>query len=91
MLHQLPREILVSQINNGLIIMLLGMGVVFVFLVLLVFTTKLLSFLVRRYLPEKPQVISNASSTPLVGASAEAEGAQIAAAITAAVAQSSKN
>ena len=90
MLHQLPREILVSQINNGLIIMLLGMGVVFVFLVLLVFSTKLLSFLVRKYLPEKQEVI-NASSTPLVGASAEAEGAQIAAAITAAVARSTKN
>lgn len=91
MLHQLPREILVSQINNGLIIMLLGMGVVFVFLVLLVFSTKLLSFLVRKYLPEKQEVINNASSTPLVGASAEAEGAQIAAAITAAVARSTKN
>ena len=53
MLHQLPREILTTQITNGLIIMLLGMGVVFFFLVLLVYTTKLLSFLVRKYLPEK--------------------------------------
>ena len=91
MLHQLPREILTTQITNGLIIMLLGMGVVFFFLVLLVYTTKLLSFLVRKYLPEKQEVNNNASRTPRTGASAEAEGAQVAAAIVAAIARSPKH
>ncbi|MFA5468699.1 MAG: OadG family transporter subunit [Sphaerochaetaceae bacterium] len=87
MLQQLPREILLTQINNGIIIMLLGMGVVFVFLVLLVFSTKFLSLLVRKYLPDK----SNASKPPFQGASAEAEGAQVAAAIVAAIARSPKH
>jgi len=27
MLHQLPKELLVEQVNNGLILLLLGMGV----------------------------------------------------------------
>ena len=53
MLNQLPKELLLEQVNNGLILLLLGMGVVFLFLTLLVFSTKFLSFFVKKYFPEK--------------------------------------
>jgi oxaloacetate decarboxylase gamma subunit len=90
MLHQLPKELLVEQVNNGLILLLLGMGVVFLFLTLLVFTTKFLSFFVRKYLPEKVPTIAkrpvSASGSPAV----ETVGSEIAAAIAAAVAQSKR-
>lgn len=89
MLQQMPKELLMEQVSNGLILMLLGMGVVFVFLTLLVFSTKLLSFLVRRFLPEKtsvaPQRRPAAATVPSVADSANAE---VVAAITAAVAKS---
>lgn len=82
MLHQMPREFLISQITNGLILVLLGMGFVFVFLTLLVFTTKLLSSLARRFTPKEVVKVKTSSL------SASAKEAEIAAAITAAVAQS---
>jgi oxaloacetate decarboxylase gamma subunit len=89
MLHQMPRELLLEQVSNGLILMLLGMGVVFVFLTLLVFLTKLLSLMVRKYLPEKTSVAPPrqpaVATAPSVANSASAE---VAAAITAAVAKS---
>ena len=43
LLTNLPREILVQQIKDGLILLLLGMGTVFIFLILLVYITKLMS------------------------------------------------
>lgn len=89
MLQQMPKELLIEQVSNGLILMLLGMGVVFVFLTLLVFSTKLLSYLVRRFLPEKtsvaPQKRPNVATALPV---ADSAGAEVAAAITAAVAKS---
>ena len=90
MLNQLPRELLLEQLNNGLILLLLGMGVVFLFLTLLVFSTKLLSFFVKKYLPEKVPIATkrpvSISSLP----TADTAGAEIAAAITAAIAQSKR-
>ncbi|MDT8398646.1 MAG: OadG family transporter subunit [Pseudomonadales bacterium] len=41
---------------EGLSLMLLGMGTVFVFLIILVFATSTMSTLVRRYVPENPPV-----------------------------------
>lgn len=90
MLHQLPKELLIEQVENGLILLVLGMGVVFLFLTLLVFTTKLLSFLVKKYLPEKMPTVAkrhvSASGSPV----ADTAGAEIAAAIAAAVAHSKR-
>ncbi len=86
MLQQMPRELLIEQVNNGLILMLLGMGVVFVFLTLLVFTTKLLSTLVIKFMPEQ-SVAQRPASVPSVTTSTDTE---IAAAITAAVAHSKR-
>ena len=90
MLHQLPKELLVEQVNNGLILLVLGMGVVFLFLTLLVFTTKGLSAFVKKFIPEKISTVAkrpvSASGSPV----ANTAGAEIAAAIAAAVAQSKR-
>ncbi|MDD3823813.1 MAG: OadG family protein [Sphaerochaetaceae bacterium] len=90
MLHQLPKELLLEQVNNGLILMVLGMGVVFTFLTLLVFSTKFLSFFVKKYLPETMPTVAkrpvSASDSPI----ADTAGAEIAAAIAAAVAHSKR-
>ncbi len=47
-------------INQGLTLMALGMGVVFIFLALLVLTTQAMSAIITRYFPEP--VKSNTSS-----------------------------
>ncbi len=88
MLHQLPKELLIEQVNNGLILLVLGMGVVFLFLTLLVFSTKFLSFFVKKYLPEKVSTVAKRPVSASGPPTADSAGAEIAAAITAAVAQS---
>ncbi|MGI6432380.1 MAG: OadG family transporter subunit [Sphaerochaetaceae bacterium] len=86
----MPKELLLEQVNNGLILLLLGMGFVFIFLTLLVFTTKLLSLLVRTLLPQK---IETPVTRPLSASGTsvtDSAGTEIAAAITAAVAAKSQ-
>ena len=41
-------------IGSGIELMIAGMGIVFVFLIMLVFAINLMSALVQRYFPEKP-------------------------------------
>ena len=65
------------MIIDGLTLTVIGMSVVFLFLILLVFVMKLLSFVVHKYFPEKEV---------LVPAAAGAGNAEIAAAIAAAAA-----
>ncbi|MFA5571024.1 MAG: OadG family protein [Sphaerochaetaceae bacterium] len=88
MLHQLPKELLLEQVNNGLILMLLGMGFVFVFLTLLVFSTTFLSSMVRKYAPEKSKPVTSRPTSVSSVSAPETAGSEIAVAITAAVAQS---
>lgn len=90
-LAQLPKDMLLDQLQNGLVLLLLGMGTVFVFLIILVFVIKAMSAIIRKVSPAKasapvarPVAVTAA---PAVSASADAE---IAAAIVAAVAQSKK-
>lgn len=85
-LAQLPKEQLIAQLQNGLILMLLGMGTVFVFLTLLVFLTKGLSAFVRKFAPQKPVAI--AKPTVQNVAAASGSEAEVAAAIVAAFAKS---
>jgi len=79
----------VSVMQQGLVLMITGMAVVFAFLVILIFITKLLSVVVLKYFPEKevplkptPPAAQAIGSAP-VGAH---DGAEIAAAIAAAAA-----
>ena len=90
MLLQMPKELLIEQINNGLILILLGMGFVFVFLILLVFSTKLLSFLVIKYTPQEVGAVAKKPQAILSPAVTVTDQPEIAAAITAAVAQSER-
>lgn len=54
LLSQLPAEVLRTQLGNGLVLMALGMGIVFVFLTILVFTTKAVSAVVKKFEKEEP-------------------------------------
>lgn len=84
-LAQLPKEQLTQQLGNGLILLVLGMSVVFLFLTILVFTTKGVSRVVRNIEKKKPapQVAAPAASAASAGTDAE-----IAVAIAAAMAKS---
>lgn len=84
MLHQMPRELLVTQLNNGLILLVLGMVIVFLFLTLLVFSTKFLSFFTKKFLPESAPSTPKRPVSPVAPDEGEAE---IVAAIAAAVAR----
>ncbi len=88
MLNQLPRELLLEQVNNGLILLVIGMGTVFLFLTLLVFTTKFMSRIITRYFPEKVSTAPARRAAAPASAADRAEGNEIAAAIAAAVARS---
>lgn len=70
-----------GTIEQGLILMLIGVSVVFIFLILLVIITKLLSFIVLRYFPEKEKPAARPPA-PQAGN----QDAEIAAAIAAAAA-----
>ncbi|MFA6846184.1 MAG: OadG family protein [Sphaerochaetaceae bacterium] len=85
-LAQLPKEQLVTQIQNGLILMVLGMGTVFVFLTLLVFLTKGLSALVKKVAPATAQPVTKNPATSVAAISVG--DSEIAAVISAAVAKS---
>lgn len=85
---QLSAEMLQAQLSNGLILLGLGMVVVFVFLTLLVFTTKWMSKIVMS-IEKKSGVSAAVVPTPAVGTGADS-GAEIAIAIAAAVRESKK-
>jgi len=85
-LPQLPAEMLSAQIGNGFVLMGLGIGIVFLFLIILVFASKALSSLVRKFAPvETPKPIGRTASPAL-----QSQDQEIAAAIVAAVAQTKK-
>ena len=85
-LAQLPADVLKQQLGNGVILMVLGMAIVFVFLTILVFTTKWVSKLVKKIESKQPQKVVEAPAAVVpTGAPCDAE---IAAAIVAAVAKS---
>ena len=85
LLAQLPAAVLKEQLGNGVILMALGMAIVFVFLTILVFTTKGVSKIVRKLESKKPMA---PVSAPEVAVSASSNEAEIAAAIVAAVVKS---
>ena len=64
-MQQLPKELLITQIENGFILMVLGMGVVFLFLLLLVLSTKLLSSIIGKFSPLPQAPVSNGTHRPV--------------------------
>ena len=89
LLAQLPADQLSEQIKNGLILLVLGMAIVFVFLTILVFSTICVSKIVRKFekRPE-PAVATTAEPVMAQPVAKASNDAEIAAAIVAAVAKS---
>ncbi len=81
----LPKDALVQQIYDGLILLVLGMGTVFIFLVLLICISKLMSRICMRLSPAEAEVKkpANRQNTAALGANAKNDAA-VAAAIAAA-------
>ncbi len=92
LLAQLPADQLTTQIKNGLILLVLGMAIVFVFLTILVFTTKLVSKIVRKFEKSPAPAAATVVVQPTVAqpAAKASNDAEVAAAIVAAVAKSKK-
>ncbi|MBO4388132.1 MAG: OadG family protein [Spirochaetales bacterium] len=86
---QLSAETLQAQLANGLVLLALGMGVVFVFLTLLVFTTKGVSSVVRKI--EKGRNSVSASQPQLQGAAVCDSDVEVAIAIAASVRESGRS
>lgn len=86
-LPQFPKEQLLTQLSNGFVLLILGMGTVFIFLILLVFLTKGLSAFVMKLESKRPAV---ATGKPAVAATATASEADIAAAVAAAWAKANE-
>ena len=86
LLTNLPREILVQQIKDGLILLVLGMGTVFIFLILLVYITKLMSRICAKLEPETtaPAAEKKPSAAARPNVVAKSNDAAVAAAIAAA-------
>ncbi|MCQ2412928.1 MAG: OadG family protein [Sphaerochaetaceae bacterium] len=88
MLAQLPTEQLSAQLKSGLILLVLGMAIVFVFLTILVFTTLGVSKVVRKFEKQKPAAPAAQVATPAAApAVAVSNDAEIAVAIAAAMAK----
>lgn len=54
LLENLTRAELIAQLKDGLVLLVLGIGTVFLFLVLLIFATKLMSKICAKISKEKP-------------------------------------
>ena len=85
-LAQLPKEQLAQQLSNGLILLALGMSIVFLFLTILVFTTKGVSRVVKSIEKRKPEL--NIAVPVAESATSAGNDAEIAVAIAAAMAKS---
>ena len=62
-----------ALVNQGIDLMLYGMGTVFVFLVLLIIVTALMSSLVNRISPEEQPAVSPAALIPANNTQAQVE------------------
>ena len=85
-LAQLSSEVLLAQLKNGLILLGMGMAIVFVFLTILVFTTKSVSKIVRKF--EKKVPAAQTAPQAVTAPAGSSDDAEIAVAIAAALAKS---
>lgn len=85
LLVNLPKETLVQQIKDGGILLVLGMGTVFIFLAILIYATKLMSSVVKKIGPQEEVKPQNTSRNTKAETSAKKnDDAALAAAIAAA-------
>ena len=86
-LAQIPKEQLIHQLKGGLILMILGLTMVFIFLTLLIFLIKGTSALAQKFAPagKAPLAAGHAAAQTVASSSNDAE---VAAAIVAAFAKS---
>lgn len=84
LLTNLPKDVLIQQIKDGGILLVLGMGTVFLFLVILIFATKLMSKIVLKIQPAQPAAPS--AKRPQAAAPKAAAKKDDSAAIAAAIA-----
>ena len=84
LLTNLPSAYLAAQLKDGLVVMVIGMLVVFLFLIILIGATKAMSKIVGKFVkPEEPK--KKVAAAPV--ATVKDDDAKIAAAIAAAVDQ----
>lgn len=81
LLTNLPKAYLSAQLKNGLILMLLGMVVVFIFLTILICSIKVMSKIVGKNAPKEEAKQKVSTGSPVV----KNDDAKVAAAIAAAV------
>lgn len=88
LMTQMTNDQLVAQLLNGVTLTLLGMGTVFIFLIVLIFVTKGLSSFVKKIEARRPQVAPAAANSSSINTANVSADAEIAAVIAAAVAKS---
>lgn len=91
MLTNMPKDVLVAQIYDGLVLLVLGMGTVFIFLVILIFASKLMSKIImnleKNRHSEAPAAAAKAATVQVqerVATAPQGDDAAVAAAIAAA-------
>ncbi|MCH3918630.1 MAG: OadG family protein [Spirochaetia bacterium] len=92
-LAQQSAETLSANLSNGVVLMLLGMGTVFLFLVILIFVTKGMSSIVRKIEAKRPApapAAARPAAMPKTASAAMGTDPEIAAAIVAAVVESKR-
>ncbi|MCF0238648.1 MAG: OadG family protein [Sphaerochaetaceae bacterium] len=86
LLQQLPQDVLVQGLKNGAVLMVLGMAIVFLFLTILIFTTKAVSLIVGKFESKKPA--PEAKKAVAANQTAASNDAEVAVAIAVAMAKS---
>lgn len=86
LLTNLPRDVLINQLKDGVVLLFLGMGFVFVFLALLIYITKGISKVCSKISPASEPVAKKAPTQTRAASapSAGAKDSEVAAAIAAA-------
>ncbi len=71
LLTNMPKDVLVAQIYDGLVLLVLGMGTVFIFLVILIFASKLMSKIIMNMEGNRRE--ESASAAPVQAASVQVQ------------------
>lgn len=85
LLTNMPRDVLITQLQDGLILLVLGLGTVFVFLTVLIGATTLMSKVCAKIAPQKvASATASKRSSTAAPQNSGAKDAEVAVAIAAA-------